>query len=259
MRNIAARLILVMMFMCLMLVGQSIAKVDMGKAVAIWSFDEGKGEILKDTSGNGNDGKFVKVPKWVNGKVGKALEFSGAGDYVDCGNAESFNITDEITIVAWVNPADHAFAHQDFVGKPLAYILGHMDPPGPTLRCYINDGGWFGVDFTKPYTDYVGKWTHFAFTYDRSKLRVFVNGVLDREGARGGAISVNANHVLIAHSSESPGFNAFFKGIIDEAAIFNAALSDGDIKELMEKSLSGILAVSPSGKLSTSWAIIKSE
>jgi len=262
MKNVKARSVITclgIIVIYLMLTGQSFAKVDLGKAVAIWTFDEGNGNIVKDSSGNSNDGKFVKEPKWVNGKFGKALEFSGAGDYVDCGNAKSFDITDAITIVGWLNPADEVFNHQDFVGKPSAYILGHMDPPGPTLRCYINDGGWFGVDYSKPYTDYVGNWTHFAFTYDLSKLKIYVNGSLDKEGSRGGKISVNTNQVVIAHSSESQGFAAFFKGIIDEVAIFNIALSADDIKELMNMSLSGKAAVSSLGKLATSWAMIKSK
>jgi hypothetical protein len=250
---------LIMIIICLMLTGQSFAKVDLTKAVAIWTFDEGSGNVAKDSSGNGNDGKFVQEPKWVNGKYGKALEFSGAGDYVDCGNPKSFDLTDAITIVAWINPADEAFTHQDFVGKPSAYILGHMDPPGPTLRSYINDGGWFGVDFSKPYTDFVDKWTHFAFTYDLSKLKIYVNGALDKEGARGGKISVNASQVVIAHSCESQGFAAFFKGIMDDVAIFNVALNETDIKEIMNTGVSGKLAVSSSGKLATTWAIIKSQ
>jgi hypothetical protein len=243
----------------LVLTGQSIAKVDLGKAVGIWTFDDGSGKVAKDSSGNGNDGNFVKEPKWVNGKFGKALDFNGVGDYVDCGNAKSFELTDAITIVAWMNPSDQAFAHQDFVGKPLSYILGHMDPPGPTLRCYINNGGWVGADFSKPFADFVGKWTHFAFTFDSSKIKIYVNGSLDKEVSTGGKMVVNQNHVVIANSAEAPGLSAFFKGIIDEVAIFNVALSESDIKDIMNNGIVGLQAVSSSGKLVTVWAMIKSQ
>jgi hypothetical protein len=261
-KNLNAKLFIVcfcMVFIGLMLAGQSFAKVDLGKAVGIWTFDDGAGDIAKDSSANGNDGKLVKGPKWVAGKYGKALEFSGGGDYVDCGNAKSFDITDSITIVAWVKSSDQAFAHQDFVGKPSAYILGHMDPPGPTVRCYINNGGWVGADYSKPFASYVDTWVYFAFTYDLAKLRIFVDGAVDKEVPCAGKISVNANQVVIAHSSESQGFAAFFKGVIDEVAIFNLALSDADIKELMNMSLTGKLAVSPSSKLATAWAMVKSK
>ncbi|HRR96284.1 MAG TPA: hypothetical protein P5150_06095 [Candidatus Ratteibacteria bacterium] len=50
--------------------------------VAYWSFDEGSGDIVKDNSSNGNNGK-INGAKWVEGVRGYGLEFDG--DYVDCG------------------------------------------------------------------------------------------------------------------------------------------------------------------------------
>ena len=48
--------------------------------VGLWLFDEGEGEVLKDLSGNGNDGQIAGA-KWVKGKFGKALEFMFAPDF----------------------------------------------------------------------------------------------------------------------------------------------------------------------------------
>ncbi|MBM3237974.1 LamG domain-containing protein [Candidatus Poribacteria bacterium] len=238
---------------------QGSAKIDPESIVGIWLFDDGKGAIAEDLSGNGNDGKLMKEPKWVDGKFGKALEFNGTDNYVDFGSGASLDITNEITIVAWTFPSNQTFNHQDIVGKPSAYILGHMDP-GVIVRSYINDGGWFGVNYSKEFNNYVDKWFHFAFTYDRSELKVYVNGTLDGKGARGGAIVINKNPVVVAHSSESQGFNAFYKGVVDDIAIFNAALSEDDIKSIMSQGLSralGMTAVSHAGKLTTTWATVK--
>ena len=247
------------MVISLLFAGLSYAKIDPKAAVAIWLFDEGKGDVVKDSSENGNDGQPMKGPKWVDGKFGKALEFDGSDDYVDCGSSASLDITDAITIVAWTFPSDQTFNHQDLVGKPSAYILGHMDP-GVIVRSYINDGGWFGVPYSKEFNNYVDEWFHFAFTYDRSELKVYVNGILDSKGARGGQIVINKNPVVVAHSCESQGFNAFYKGIVDDVAIFNEALSEDDIKSIMSQGLSrtlGITAVSRAGKLTTTWATVK--
>ena len=54
----------------------STAEIDFDTAVGIWLFDEGKGAVAKDISGEGNDGEVVKAP-WVDGKFGKALDFDG--------------------------------------------------------------------------------------------------------------------------------------------------------------------------------------
>jgi hypothetical protein len=53
----------------------------------------------------------------------------------------------------------------------------------------------------------------------------------------------------------------FFKGILDEVAIFNKALSQDDINNIMTNGLKLALnlgaAVSPSGKLATTWGRLK--
>ena len=38
--------------------------------VGIWLLDEGQGKSIKDSSGNGNDGKIIGA-KWTNGKLAK--------------------------------------------------------------------------------------------------------------------------------------------------------------------------------------------
>jgi hypothetical protein len=43
-----------------------------------------------------------------------------------------------------------------------------------------------------------------------------------------------------------------------DVAIFSVALSEADIKELMDEGISGLLPVEPADKLSTTWGDIKS-
>lgn len=74
------------------------AAIDPESIVGMWTFEEGEGEVVKDISGNGNDGTFfihrfwdgqhdgigafpldknLVKPKWVDGKFGTALNFKG--------------------------------------------------------------------------------------------------------------------------------------------------------------------------------------
>lgn len=48
-----------------------------------WHFDEGAGNVVGDSSVNGNDG-VIHGAMWTEGKVGKALKFDEKDDYVDC-------------------------------------------------------------------------------------------------------------------------------------------------------------------------------
>ena len=79
------------------------AEIDPGTIVAAWLCDEGKGKILKDSSGNGHDGKFVKKEGWTKeGKFGNALEFTGDhGNNVEVPHDDSLTLK-EWTITAWV-------------------------------------------------------------------------------------------------------------------------------------------------------------
>ncbi len=71
--------------------------------VAHWKLDDGAGTTAIDSSGNGNNGVLTGNPQWAVGKLGGALDFDGNGDYVDCGNAQIFSITDAFTLTVWVN------------------------------------------------------------------------------------------------------------------------------------------------------------
>lgn len=78
--------------------------------VGQWLFDEGSGDVVHDSSRNSNDGTFVGEPEWVKDTPfgeGFALEFDGAGsysEYIEIEDAPSLNVTEEITLEAWIKP-----------------------------------------------------------------------------------------------------------------------------------------------------------
>ncbi|OYT63833.1 hypothetical protein B6U67_01825, partial [Methanosarcinales archaeon ex4484_138] len=57
------------------------------------------GGVAHDSSGNGNDGTIYGA-KWV----GDGLYFDGTDDYVNCGSDSSLDITEAITVMAWIHP-----------------------------------------------------------------------------------------------------------------------------------------------------------
>ena len=79
------------------------AEIDPDTIVGMWLFDEGKGNVATDDSGNGLEGEFEGKPKWVKGQFGQALEFDGKGAFVRI--AEHANPTKAITVSAWAADA----------------------------------------------------------------------------------------------------------------------------------------------------------
>ena len=76
--------------------------------VGCWLFDEGSGTTTADGSGNGNIGTLVMAHTWVADRsrnAGKALHFDGVrSQYVRVPDADSLDVTGDITIAAWVKP-----------------------------------------------------------------------------------------------------------------------------------------------------------
>lgn len=44
--------------------------------IAAWPMDEGSGDVMHDSSGNGHDGEFFGNPEWTNGKFGKGIQLT---------------------------------------------------------------------------------------------------------------------------------------------------------------------------------------
>ncbi len=75
--------------------------------LAHYTFEEGAGAVLKDHSGNGNDGT-IHGAKWVKTDAGTALSFK-PGEYVDVGSKPEFNLPGDRAITAWVKLAAPGF------------------------------------------------------------------------------------------------------------------------------------------------------
>jgi hypothetical protein len=230
-------------------------------AVGVWLFDEGAGDVAKDSSGNGNDGK-VDIATWTDGKFGKALSFAGDAS-VEVASTDKLNNGGQYTLMAYFNANVLNDWHQ-LIAKDGQYLL-RIDPPseGGKMSSFVNlDGGW-EPRASSADVPVIDTWYHFAATYDSGtkKLTVFVNGVKVGESDRDGNPTANDNPVTFGHW----GGSSRFRGVIDDVAIFGIALPESDIKSIADNGLKSVLglgeptSVQPFGKLATMWGDIKSK
>src|SRR5262249_16484624 len=81
-----------------------------GGIIGHWKFDEGPGDVVKDSSPNGNYGTIVPadtpVPKRGTGDFGGSVSFSGSNDhFVRIPPSASLNsLKKQITVVAFIYP-----------------------------------------------------------------------------------------------------------------------------------------------------------
>ena len=228
--------------------------------VGVWLFEE-TGDIVVDSSGTGNNGVFKdgKVDR-VKGKFGSALQFAGEG-FVEIPDSESLSVTETITITAWVQ-VHASFANQGFISK-CNY--------GADQRSYLvrvdNDklsfgftqtlaGPWFWVADADIMEQ--KEWYHVAAVYDGEKLKIYANGKLVNEEVAESKIPDATTPLMFGVHGISPGTK--FVGVLDDVAIFNAALTENEIDQIMTTGLAIAFAVmEPTGKAAITWGRLKTE
>ncbi|RLG14926.1 MAG: hypothetical protein DRN66_00605, partial [Candidatus Nanohalarchaeota archaeon] len=197
--------------------------------VGSWHFDEGSGTVAYDTSGNDNGGTLTNMDSatdWVNGKFGKALTFDGTDDAVNCGTDASLTgINSEISLEAWIY-LDSLTTHNKVIyHSNNCYGIAVLSDGRTEVR--IRDGGT-NYDANAPAgTITAGQWYHLVGTYNGEYVRSYVNNVMKNEKIHTGDIDTSATVIYISNPSAYP-----FHGIIDEARIYNKALTVDEISDL---------------------------
>ncbi len=185
-----------------------------------------------DSSGNELHGTIVGEPTYVEGPAGygTAMAFDGVDDYVDFGNDPIFDITEQVTLAVWVNANDMLNSeHNPWLGKgDNCYAIKHQS--GNYLEFFIFDGGWNSTVFTDYDESMNGEWHHTAGTYDGSELKFYLDGEVAATLVHEGSIETRDHPVTMGTNSEAGG--RFYDGALDEAVIYNRALSAGEVRYL---------------------------
>ncbi len=144
--------------------------------VGAWFFDEGKGNIAEDASGNDHSGK-INDAEWVDGKFGKALKFDGDGAVVI---PHSDDLTLEFfTIAAWVKCKNQGTwqtiitkTGEDEGAQPRNY--GSFVVPNNGGIHFSLQGGNTKINSAEQVTD--GNWHYVVMTRDKKgKMRGYID------------------------------------------------------------------------------------
>ncbi len=223
--------------------------------LGVWLFDENSGITAEDASGNGYTGKIVGAT-WVQGQIGTALEFNGDGNIVEIPHDNVFDLT-TYTISAWIKTTSNG-KWQTVIGKEP--VLGHPRNYGVFVA---GDTGLLGVNYTTAgnwntaFSKTVaadGKWHHVAATYDGKVLRAYMDGAIEGETKTEVPPDHNTEPIRIGRWGAVRG--DFMEGIIDEVALFNAALTEDEIQNIT-MNMRDALAVDAHGKLTLTWGALK--
>ena len=241
------------------LISSSYAKIYSEALVGMWLFDEGKGAVAEDSSGNGHDGTIMGAAKRGEGKFGEAMEFAG-GESITVPDNESLNFgTDSFTVVMWFNFSNA----QDWnrlvrERNPAPWASGsygwEIQTQGLQIHWSLDDTAGNHQRTTYPNVG-DGEWHHTAMVVDREKkmLITYMDGANEK--------SVNIANVDSVTDTLPITFGGGYAGAIDEVGIFSGVLDLDDVVDIMNMGLPEALggaAVSPAAKLAATWGWMKS-
>lgn len=205
--------------------------------VAHWTFDEGKGTIARDSSGNGNHGAVHRA-RWVRGKIGPALDFNRTADYVEVKDNGSFKAPEAVTVAMWVK-LEHIGRRMG--GRDYAIIAKSGQGLGTTFGLRVEN--WRGVLKWQANSDDTRlesrtqlspkKWYHVVCTYDGRIARMYLNGQEDASGVRPWPLSSTSAPIWIGGRKSTSGRGDCWDGLIDDVRVYKRALTAGEVEALV--------------------------
>ncbi|MGE5295550.1 MAG: LamG-like jellyroll fold domain-containing protein, partial [Solirubrobacterales bacterium] len=202
--------------------------------VMYWSFDEGQGAVVKDRSGNGNDGTLEGGVVWTAGMLRSALDFNGTNAVVNGPHIPFDNRS--FTHAMWVNPSLSG-------GSQSIFSQYQASSASQALHYRIGDGGTLRMGFYSNDLDLAAgtlqanTWYHLTFRYDlkTQTRKVYVNGKVAGEGTAT-AYAGTAGNTLVGtfrRPDRADRVPEWFNGLIDDVQVYDAALTDAEIQEIM--------------------------
>jgi RHS repeat-associated protein len=191
--------------------------------VAAYGFDDEKGTLLTDRSGNANNGTVTGASWTSQGIRGDGLSFDGIDDLVTVPASSSLSPTTGVAIEASIRLDDLIGT---VVRRNNSYELRASTAGEIMFRVWI--GGAVKTLTSKAGAIKVGTAADIAATYDGATMRIFHNGQEVASQAQTGVISNGNNALHIGYSDYS---STYFDGVIDEVRIYNHALTGTEIAD----------------------------
>ncbi len=222
-----------------LLVGLALASVSDAALVGWWKFDDGSGEVAKDSSGKGYHGTITN-PLWVAGHYGGALNFEGTS-YVDVPPESWSTIERQATVSFWAygNPdlqpqANFIFgAFSDPANNEARRMSAHVPWSDGTI--YFDTGGpsYNRINKAGSATDYEGTWTFWTFlkNADTGDQQVYINGELWHSGT--GMTNTMEGVTKFTIGTKPSLAEGWYQGMIDDFRLYDHALTLEEIQLAM--------------------------
>jgi hypothetical protein len=212
--------------------------------LAYYPFNEATGEIIRDQSGQGNNGAVSGAIWWgctapIGNPGNTVMQFDGVNDAITVGDHPNLRIT-SYTVELWIKPN----------GTPNEDWKGIIGKPGRNFNIWLNSNGFIHHRFRTPASTNAGvpdtpagsikwsEWNHVVITNDGTTAKTYINGQLSAEGATGASLIADQKPLYVGCNLDS-GIGNYFNGQIAEVRIWNKARTEAEIQGDMCQRLTG--------------------
>ena len=159
--------------------------------VGYWSFNDGSGDVLLDSSSNGNNGTLHNMEDgdWVDGVAGRALNFNEGGassnEYVSIPHHASLNHSGDFSIAYWIYFNPGSTQQKWSLGKGTPYGsagagwgVRHWSTADPvSVNLYVSDGVGSSNHTCAFGSMARGQWHFLVFTVDKTlnEVKTYLN------------------------------------------------------------------------------------
>jgi hypothetical protein len=223
--------------------------------VGWWKLDETSGTIAVDSAGL-SPGSLVgtngNVAAWVAGRVGNAVALDGSSRYINI-NSSSLAVTNNFTIVAWINPRVVSADQGVFFCLRSRYAESGIKLSVNRRSDLLIEGqtatGWKQMYYALGGIQY-NTWQHIVMVYDKSAFAVYINGQRLTPaygvGNWDGDIIMNPIGVTRIGAEGYGVANYFFDGLIDDVRLYSRTLSLAEVTTLYQSTAMVVRPRAPS-------------
>jgi Concanavalin A-like lectin/glucanases superfamily len=198
--------------------------------------------LTADASGSGNTGTAENSPTLTTGIINNAISLNGTNQLIDAGIPSSLDLhtANAFTLACWAYPTSIPNGvgiitkdYTIFGNGTVQYELGFSMDTGSTGLSIpgvgFYDGTWRFCYRSSGANVPLNAWIHMVGTWDGTSLKLYINGSLDQTTTPGSALpTITTNHTFIGRRHDNT-LVTFFPGLLDDARIYNRALTAADV------------------------------
>jgi hypothetical protein len=208
--------------------------------IAHWMMDDTAASKTVVDSGGGNHNGVAQqntAALTTAGKLNGALAFNGTSDWIDCGTNAAL-LPDAWTVCAWVKCAETATPMLiSFGGNYPSVKLQNNAKGKPLIHLGASNYRYFAAAAWTTLMD--GQWHHVAVSVpgkgqaDIEQAKLYLDGAsVDGEAAMATGPQTSKSHVYLG---ANPSGTQRFGGAMDDVTLFGRALTENEIRRVMNR------------------------